>query len=168
MASQKKVIVRQFDGALLWGYLPAAGILSANSVQLLDTAGRVQPVALKLIKSIAYVRDFNTNDATDPERLGRRTFLSRPRGEGLWLKLEFSDKDVIEGLAQFDPAFLDRLVEDRCVSISLPDPKSNCYQLLVPRSALAHAACLGLAGQAPKRKARGNLDVLQPELFGEA
>ena len=168
MASQKKVIVRQFDGTVFWGYLPGTGILDGLDIQLLDTTGRVQPVPLHLVKTIAYVKDFNLDDPADPERLGRRTFPGRPRSEGLWLKLELSDKETFEGLAHLEFGFMDSLIEDRCVGITPPDAKSNTYRLLVPRSALENLQVLGLISPQVKRKETSAQTTLQTDLFSNS
>src|ERR1700761_5517830 len=102
MAAQKKVIVRLFKGGLAWGYLPAAGFYDDAQLTLMEVDGRAKTIDFRDIKTICYVRDFNVDDSADPERLGRRRFQSRPRAEGLWLRLEFLDGDGLEGLAAFD------------------------------------------------------------------
>ncbi len=165
MASQKKVIIRQFVGPLVRGYLPASHILEHLAVQLLDLTGRVHPLPLTAVKSIAFVSDFNLNDKSEPERLGRRTFASRPRGPGLLLRVEFRDRDRIEGIAPADLGFFDCLVEDRCISIVPPDPRSNTYRLLLPRSALAAVEILSLAPASGKKHRQQAAKDLQNELF---
>src|ERR1700723_342392 len=102
MAAQKKVVVRQFNGGVAWGYLPAAGFLENGSITLMEVDGRAKAIDFSNIKTICYVRDFNLDDPDDPERLGRRAFPSRPRGEGLWLRLRLLDGDSLEGLSGFD------------------------------------------------------------------
>ena len=96
--ARKKVVIRLFSGELTWAYLPQSGFVHAGVVEALDVAGKVIPLALNEIKTIAYVKDFNSDDAIDPERMGRRSFLGRPRGDGLWLKLEFRDERCAGGV----------------------------------------------------------------------
>ena len=98
-SAHKKVIVRRLTNETLPGYLPLAGFVRNHTVDLLDLSGRVIPLALNDIKHICYVRDFNLNDTANPERLTRRTFLAKPRTEGLWLRLTFRSGDLLEGLA---------------------------------------------------------------------
>ena len=93
--SRKKVIVRRFSGDALPGYLPAANFVHNQSLDLLDLSGRIIPLPLVDIKTISYVRDFNLSDPVNPERLTRRTFLARPRSEGLWLRLTFRSGDLL-------------------------------------------------------------------------
>ena len=86
-SAHKKVIVRRFTGETLPGYLPLSAFVRNRGIDLLDLSGRVIPLLLNEIKHICYVRDFNLNDAMNPERLTRRNFLARPRTEGLWLRM---------------------------------------------------------------------------------
>jgi hypothetical protein len=83
--SRKKVIVRRFSGDTLPGYLPHAAFVQNQSLDLLDLSGRIIPLPLNDIKTVCYVRDFNLSDPVNPERLTRRTFLARPRTDGLFL-----------------------------------------------------------------------------------
>jgi hypothetical protein len=84
-SSRKKVILRRTHGDLLFGYLPVSGFVRNRSLDLLDLGGRVIPILLNDVKLVSFVRDFNLNDTVNPERLTRRTFLARPRTEGLFL-----------------------------------------------------------------------------------
>jgi hypothetical protein len=83
------------------------------------------------------VRDFNLNDTINPERLLRRTFLARPRTEGLWLRITFADGDVLEGLASLDLGLLDDAIDDEGIFLIPPDVRSNTQRLYVPRSSMA-------------------------------
>src|ERR1700749_3444005 len=88
-SAHKKVIVRRFTGETLPAYLPLSAFVRNARLDLLDLSGRVIPLLLNDIKHVCYVRDFNLHDAVNPERLTRRTFLARPRTEGLWLRMTF-------------------------------------------------------------------------------
>ena len=166
--AQKKTVVRQFDGSITWGYLPQSGFVAGETVEVLDPAGRVVPLPLGQIKTIAYVKDFNLDQAVDPEQIGRRSFLSRPRADGLWLKLGFRDNDALEGLANFDIGFIESLLEDRGLSISPPDARSNTQRIFVPRAALVTVQVLGFIGSTPKQKTiQRASDTIQTQLFGE-
>ncbi len=138
--AQKKVILRRFTGDLLPGYLPAGAFMRGDSdnpkLDLLDLTGRVLTFPLTDIKMVSYVRDFNLNDTANPERLARRTFLARPRTEGLWLRLTFRSGDLLEGLAAADLSFLSSTIEDLGVYLTPPDIRSNTQRIYVPRSAL--------------------------------
>ena len=135
-SSPKKVIVRTVTHALHPGYLPLNNLLNRESaVELLDLSGRILPIPLATIRWIAYVRDFNLGDTTDPERLSRRTFLARPRAEGLWLRLTLINNEILEGLAPIDLSLVDGLLEDRGLFLIPPDIRSNTQRLYLPRTA---------------------------------
>ena len=142
--SRKKVIVRTLGGLLHPGYLPLSGLLDspATSVSLLDLEARILPIPLASVRHIAYVRDFNLNDPSDPERLTRRTFLARPRTEGLWLRLTLPGPEglpppeILEGLAPLDLSLLDMLQHDRGLFLLPPDIRSNTQRLYIPRTAI--------------------------------
>ena len=51
--------------------------------ELLNTAGNVVSIELREVKGVYFVREFG-----DSESLTRKTFTSRPRMEGLWVRLE--------------------------------------------------------------------------------
>ena len=93
---QKKVILRLVPGDVLHGYLPASGFVQQGEISYLNLQGRLAAVPLSDIKMICYVRDFNLTDLRNPERLQRRSFLSRPRTEGLWVRITFrQDADIL-------------------------------------------------------------------------
>lgn len=166
--AQKKVIVRPFTGPAVTGYLPAAGFVTSGQAELMDTSGRVNALQFSDIKLIAYVRDFNLGDTTDPERLGRKTFPARPRNEGLWLRMTFRDNDVLEGVAGLDIAFLDSILSDHGLSVTPPDARSNALRIYVPRSALTGLELLGVVTSAARRKAAVKpAREPQPWLFGD-
>ena len=156
------------------GYLPASEVLNGatGNVDLLDVAGRLIAIPLKTIRYIAYVRDFNLDDTEMPERLTRRTFLARPRTEGLWLRILFRDGDVLEGLAPLDLSLLDDAMSDSGIYLFPPDVRSNTQRVFVPRVAMAGLVVVGVVTTPSKlpveKKAKkiseGELDLPFPDV----
>ena len=144
--SRKKVIMRRASGTVETGYLPASGVVNreTSTIDLLDTAGKIKPIPLGDVRYVAYVRDFNLGDASDPERLTRKTFLARPRTEGLWLRLTFRDGEVLEGLAALDATVLDDAIADCGIFLIPPDVRSNTQRIFVPRLALGSLQIVGV------------------------
>lgn len=166
--SQKKVIVRRFIGDTLAGYLPHAGFVHDEAVDLLDLSGRVVPLPVADIKTVSYVRDFNLSDTQNPERLTRRTFLARPRTEGLWVRITFRSGDLMEGLAPTDRTLLDGLAEDSGVFLTPPDTRSNTQRLYVPRAAISDIQLLAVITTPSRKQSLAVQDVkesAQDELF---
>ena len=152
-SSQKKVILRRFLGDALFGYLPASGFVDRGEIQYLNLQGRVAGVALREVKTVCYVRDFNLNDLVSPERLQRRSFVARPRGEGLWIRVSFrEDGDVLEGLAAPDISLLDGLTTDQGLFLAPPDTRSNTQRVYVPRAAIASIEILAVITSSMKRE----------------
>lgn len=171
-SSRKKVIVRRFTGETLPGYLPASAFVHDKAIDLLDLSGRVITVTLNDIKHICYVRDFNLTDSLNPERLVRRTFLARPRTEGLWLRLTFrtpdGTKDQLEGLAPIDITLLDDLIADAGLFLTPPDTRSNAQRIYVPRTSIAELQLIAVITTPSRKKplpTAAPLTSLQEDLF---
>ena len=166
-SAHKKVIVRRLTNETLPGYLPLAGFVRNHTIDLLDLSGRVIPLALNDIKHICYVRDFNLNDTANPERLTRRTFLAKPRTEGLWLRLTFRSGDLLEGLAPIDVTLADDLIHDAGLQLTPPDVRSNTQRLYVPRAALTDIQLLAVITTPSRRQPlpAATKENLQDELF---
>lgn len=166
-SAHKKVILRRLTGETLAGYLPLSGFVQSSAVPLLDLSGRVVPVHLDGIKHICFVRDFNLNDTTNPERLTRRAFLARPRAEGLWLRMTFRTGDLLEGLAPTDVTLLDDLIHDAGLFVTPPDTRSNTQRIYVPRVALSEVQLIAVITSPSRRKPllADTLPSLQEDLF---
>jgi hypothetical protein len=172
MASRKKVLVRTLDHAIHPGYLPLTDLLTPGTpetLDLLDLSGHIQPIPLADIRTIAYVRDFNLSDSHNPENLLRRTFLARPRTEGLWLRLTFASGEILEGLAPIDLGLLDSLLTDRGLFLIPPDTRSNTQRLFVPRSAISSLQILAVITnpsrpKPPQPQAAPDLQLNLPDL----
>jgi hypothetical protein len=179
-SAHKKVIVRRFLGDTLPGYLPLSGFVRFRAtdkdrvVDLLDLSGRVASIPLAEIKHICYVRDFNLNDP-NPERLTRRTFLARPRTEGLWLRLTFrgqavsplAEPDQFEGLAPLDVTLLDDALNDAGLFLIPPDIRSNTQRIYIPRAAISELQLLAVITTPSRKKPLPGAQVpsIQEDLF---
>ncbi len=155
--ANKKVIVRTLADAVHAGYLPLSGFCESSEgepcISLLGLDGRITTMQLAGIRYIAFVRDFNLADSSDPERLARRTFPGRPRSEGLWLRLTLANGGgMLEGLAPLDRSLFESLVEDRGVLLTPPDIRSNTQRLFVPHAAVTGVQILAVVTTPSKAK----------------
>jgi hypothetical protein len=180
-SAHKKVIVRRFLGDTLPGYLPLSDFVRTRAsekdrvIDLLDLSGRVAAIPLAEIKHICYVRDFNLNDQANPERLTRRTFLARPRTEGLWLRLTFrgqsptpsAEPEQFEGLAPLDTTLLDDVLNDAGLFLIPPDIRSNTQRIYIPRTAISELLLLAVITTPSRKKSAPGTSVpsLQEDLF---
>jgi hypothetical protein len=167
-SSRKKVLVRRFSGDTLPGYLPHVRFVHSGSLDLLDLSGRIISLPLNDIKTVSYVRDFNLSDTVNPERISRKTFLARPRSEGLWVRITFRSGDQLEGLAPTDLSLLDALTEDAGLFFAPPDTRSNTQRMYVPRAAIAELQLVAVITSPSRRQplpAANRAENLQDELF---
>jgi hypothetical protein len=110
------------------------------------------------VKWICFVRDFQSGDVNQPERLLRKTFVARPRSQGLWVRARLKDNDVIEGLAQNDLT----LLEGDGLFLIPPDTRSNTQRIFLPRQAVAELDVLAVIRPGTRR---GTTDAVQEDLF---
>jgi hypothetical protein len=171
-STQKKAVLRMHDGNCLPGYLPAAGFIrrsvSPPEIELLDLSARRQAIPLASLKWVCFVRDFNSGEPSNPERLLRTTFTGRPRLAGVWLRMTLKDETVLEGLAENDLSLLD----PAGVLITPPDTRSNTQRIFLPRTSIQELSVLAVIGAAAaspaaKRKPPAS-DRRQTDLFPAA
>ncbi|MFY9562370.1 MAG: hypothetical protein WAQ52_19225 [Terriglobales bacterium] len=154
-STHKKVIVRKVDRDSVSGYVAPANFVVDGKLELLNTSGNVVAVDLRDIKAVYFVREFS-----DSEVMSRKTFTTRPRTEGLWVRLKFKDNEVIEGIMPNDLAqnpaegFL----------INPPDLRSNTQRVFVPRASLTSLSIIAVIGAARRRR-KGPPDTRQVTLF---
>jgi hypothetical protein len=157
-STHKRVIVRKLDRDSVSGYV-GPHYLHENKVELLNAAGKLVLIPLEEIKAVYFVRDLESS-----EEVVRKSFPSRPRAEGLWVRIAFKDQEVLEGLmgnelSQFVPeGFL----------IAPPDTRGNTQRIFVPRSSLQSFTILSVIGGVAMGKKRPTaVPTAQPQLFAE-
>ncbi|MBA3913571.1 MAG: hypothetical protein H0X25_06890 [Acidobacteriales bacterium] len=150
-------MVRKLDRDSLQGYVASAQIVRDGRIEVLNTAGTVIGLDLREIKCVYFVREFG-----DSESLVRKTFTTRPRVEGLWLRLRFKDGDSFEGTMPNE--LLQTMPEG--FLITPPDLQGNTTRVFVPRYALESLTVLGVVGSAHRRR-KALEDQRQVRMFGE-
>lgn len=155
-STHKKVIVRKIDRDTVNGYVSPAHFVHEGKIELLNTTGNVVGIDLADIKCVFFVRDFAETDS-----LSRKTFTTRPRAEGLWVRIKFKDGEILEGLMPNNLS----LTTAEGFLINPPDLRSNVQRMFVPRTALESLNVLAVIG-ASKRQRRP-ADIRQVPMFGE-
>lgn len=143
-STTKKVLVQRFDRQTLTGFVNSTTFVVDDQLELLSLSGAVSSVPLSEIKTVCFVRDFAP--ASDP--LERRAFQSRPKVDGVWLRLTFRDGDLLEGIIP------NNLLQLSDVGFNLLPPSTQ--RVFVPRAALREVQVLGVVNsplRTPKRKA---------------
>lgn len=157
----KKAAVFLLDGGAEPGYLNPATLFAADSIDLLTPSGERRTIPMNNLKAVCFVREF-----TGPFEPERKAFLSRPKLDGLWIRLRFRDGDEMEGVTPND--LLAMLGSG--VQLTPPDLHGNVVRMFIPRSALVEMKVLGVVGVA-RRRQRGSGETSeipqQPKLFRE-
>ena len=145
-STTKKAVIRRFEREPLAGYVNPFSYLQPAGVELLSAQGQVAIVPYGEIRAVWFVRDFDSGG--EPER---RVFNTRPKMEGLWVRFQYRDGEVMEGVM---PNNLLQL-EHYGFTLIPPDPYSNQQRIFVPRVALRSVEVLGVVGSPlRKRKAK--------------
>lgn len=157
-STHKKVMVLLFDHTVLRGYLNPSSLGQAETLDLLTPEGEHQAIATGEVKSVHFVREF-----VEKFEAERKAFFSRPKLDGLWVRLSFRDGDSIEGIVPND--LLDML--DHGVQITPPDMHGNSLRMFIPRAALGGIKVLGVVGVARRAPKTAATLPPQPKLFSE-
>lgn len=155
-STHKKVIVRKHDRDSISGYVAPANFVVDGKLELLNTSGNVVAIDLSVIKAVYFVREFS-----DTELMVRKTFTTRPRTEGLWVRMKFKDSEMIEGILPND------LTQNPNEGFLMnpPDLRSNTQRVFVPREALSSLVVIAVIGAANRRRRGGQPDTRQVTLF---
>ncbi|MGB2590790.1 MAG: hypothetical protein WBG02_15775 [Candidatus Acidiferrum sp.] len=156
-STHKKVVIVLADKKSHRGYLNPARLGQADPIDLLTPDGEHQEIPLSRVRSMYFVREFS--DDFEPER---KAFLSRPKLDGLWVRLRYLDGEVLEGVVPNDLLSL----LDNGIQITPPDLNSSTDRIFIPRSALSDLTVLGVVGIA-RRKPAAAAAASQPRLFNE-
>ncbi len=142
-STHKKVVVRKIDRDSVNGYIASSQFIIDGKLEMLNTAGNVVMVDLREVKGVYFVREFS-----DSEALTRKTFTTRPRVEGLWVRLRFRDSETLEGLMPND---LTQITADGFF-LNPPDTRSNTQRIFVPRGAIAELSVLAVIGAHARKR----------------
>ena len=157
-STHKKVVVELLDKQALRGYLSPTRLGEADPIDVLTPDGEHEQIPSAKVRAVYFVREFS--DDFEPER---KAFLSRPKLDGLWVRLRFTDGDTLEGVVPNDLLSL----LDNGVQITPPDLNSSTDRIFVPRGALSEVTVLGVVGIARRKPAPAAAAANQPRLFTE-
>lgn len=159
-STNKKVHLARFDREPVEGFVQSSGGMDADTIELLTPAGSLLHIPVSETKAVCFVRDFDAGESWREHR----TFQTRPKSPGLWVRLVFRDGDSMEGMVQNNLM----LVEPAGFAIIPPDPTFQNQRIFVPRAALREVQVLGVVGSPLKRRVGKKPEAEgQLEMFGE-
>lgn len=139
---QQRVIVRYADGSMLRGYIPAEDAIPpqtdvSGALAVRRTDGEQEYVEIGKIKAIFFVKSFEGSRRYSEFKV----FTHQPNGRGVWVRVQFDDGEVMEGIAPNSLETYTRPV----FSLTPPDPRSNNERVLVSKQCIKQMQILGLA-----------------------
>lgn len=143
-STSKKVRISRFDREPLLGYVNPLSYLRPGGVELLTPEGTCSVVPYEEVKAVQFVRDFEPPDPSAE----RKVFSTRPKMDGLWVRVKFRDGEVMDGILPNNLLTL----ESQGFTVVPPDPYSNNQRLFLPRAALAEVQVLGVVGSPLRRQ----------------
>jgi hypothetical protein len=158
-STNKKVVLARFDREPVEGFVHASSGFDQENIDLLTPSGSLLKIPTADTKAVCFVKDF---DAASTWR-EHRTFLTRPKTPGIWVRLLFRDGDSMEGILPNNLLMLD----PSGISIIPPDPTFQNQKLFVPRTALQEVQVLGVVGSPLKRRPPKKEEKGQLEMFSE-
>ena len=160
-STNKKVLLARFDREPIEGFVHASAGFDKDSIEVLTPSGTLFHVPVSETKAVCFVRDFDAGESWREHR----TFLTRPKMPGIWLRLLFRDGDSLEGMLPNNLMLMDATG----FNIIPPDPTFLNQRIFVPKSALREVQVLGVVGSPLRRrqpaKATGEGQL---EMFGES
>jgi len=160
VSTTKKVLVSRFDREPLAGFVNPQNYLQAEGLELLSQSGSVSVVPYTEIKLVCFVRDFQQGEPRKELRL----FTTRPKMEGLWIRMRFRDGDVMDGMLANNLLLLDSYG----LSVVPPDPGFQNQRIFVPKAAVSMVQVLGVVGsplrmRKPKAVAKEQLEMFDQQ-----
>jgi len=143
LTTNKKVFVTRFERESVPGFVQSPGGFGDRAVELLTPAGTLVTIPYSEVKAVCFVRDFESGETWREHR----SFASRPKTPGLWVRLVFQDHDTAEGMLANNLM----LTEPIGFQIIPPDPTFQNQRIFVPRAALREVQVLGVIGNRPRR-----------------
>jgi hypothetical protein len=141
-STAKKVVVRRFDRESLTGFVNPFSYLQPTSIELLKPDGALAVLPYDEVKSVCFVKDFEADE--EPSRI----FMTRPKLEGLWVRMLFRDGELLDGILPNNLLAWDIAG----YTVTPPEPDSNNQRVFVPRSALKSIQVLGVVGSPLRAK----------------
>ena len=160
VSTTKKVLVTRFDREPLAGFVNPQTYLQPEGLELLSQNGSVSMVPYGEIKLVCFVRDFQQGEPRKELRL----FTTRPKMEGLWVRMHFRDGELMDGMLSNNLLQLDSYG----FSVVPPDPGFQNQRIFVPKAAVSSVQVLGVIGsplrmRKPKPAAKEQLEMFDQQ-----
>lgn len=142
-STSKRVRVLRFEREAVDGFVHPQTFQTAQGVEMLSRDGNILTLPYPEVKVVCFVQDF---DEELPD-LSNRTFTSRPKTAGLWIRLVFRDGAVLDGV--FPNNLLQ--MEPYGFTFTPPDLAISPQRVFVPKTAVKSLHVLAVVGSGLSR-----------------
>ncbi len=136
-STHKRILLRRFEREPLAGFVNPSAFLHPSGIEVMTVEGAVLLIPYGDVKALYFVRDFESHPPAEDA-----VFHTRPKMNGVWIRLRFRDGDLMEGVL---PNNLLQL-EPQGYTFVPPNPTSNNQKVFVPREALSELQVVGVVG----------------------
>jgi hypothetical protein len=143
-STSKKVLVFRFDRETIPGFVNPPAFAGPDGIELLSTGGVFSSIPMNEVKMVCFVKEFDGGEAARDRRL----FTTRPKMEGLWIRMHFRDGEFMDGMLANNLLAL----EPYGFTVTPPDPSANNQRVFVPRTALRSMQVMGVVGSPLRRR----------------
>ncbi len=150
-------MIRRFDRETLQGLVNPQAYLQQAGLEMLTLSGGITYLPFSEVKSVSFVKEFES--AVQPSKI----FNTRPKMDGLWVRMIFRDKDVMDGILPNNLIQWDR----EGYLVVPPESYSNNQKVFVPRSALTEISVVGVVGSLLTKRRKRQVVKEQGILFDE-
>lgn len=144
VSTSKKVLIARFDRETLSGFVNLQEWEKPDGIEILTANGSATVIPYTEIRIVYFVLDF---DRGEPRRESR-IFNSRPKHEGVWVRLRLRGGEMLDGVMPNDLLQW----ESRGFSMIPPDPSLQNQRIYVPRAAVEEIRILGVNGNSNRRR----------------
>lgn len=139
------------------GYVSPHAYLRPDGIELMGRDAQLTVIPYRDVRAVYFVRNFDIElDARE-----RKVFGSRPKLDGLWVRMKLRDNETLEGVMPNNLL----MVGEHGLTVTPPDANSNVQRIFVPREALQELTVVGVIGS-PMRRPRKKRAVPAGEQAG--
>lgn len=128
----------RFEREPVDGFVHPQTFQTPAGVEMLSRDGNIVSLPYQEIKILCFVQDFE-DEIPD---LNNRTFASRPKSSGLWVRMSFRDGAILDGILPNNLMNMDLYG----FTLTPPDLAVTPQRIFVPRAALKTMHVLAVVG----------------------
>ena len=137
-STNKRVRILRFEREPVDGFVHPQTFQTPSGIEMLSRDGNILTLPYEEVKILCFVQDF---DEPLPD-LNNRTFSSRPKTSGLWVRMSFRDGAILDGILPNNLLS----AEPFGFTVTPPDLAVTPQRIFVPRVALAAIHVLAVVG----------------------